>query len=479
MKPATVARLEEASYAAVRDPGAAGPAARGRGPLLGWLGRTLALLFPADTPVGGTRARRDALRMVSASIAAVGVGAGALLVRQAGDPSWNTLFGEDASHFLPRALSDPLGSLVQPLNGYMQFVPQLIADAVTRLPLRYAAPGLAVGGALVASACAWLVFRASGGHIRSRPLRYLLAVAVVLLPIAPIELTANAVDTPWYLMFASFWALLWRPNSRAGMAAAALVCFGAMSSQFVAILLAPVVLARLIALPRLREQAPVLGWLAGLAMQAPALIRQQPAQLRGSPLPALGFYADHVLTGVVAGWHLARGLALEIGGPGTVAIAIWVVAAVALWALVRGDGRVRMFIVAAVLLGLAETVIPAMSRLWVAHLPSTASWLPGSRYTAGPILLTVSAAIVAVDACLRRTGMPREKATHAVAVGLLVTVLGAGWVADFRYHTIRSDSQPWSAAVSAFDQSCRSQPSSAYRPVPSLRTSLPCSLAHH
>src|SRR5262249_48829922 len=157
--------------------------------------------------------------------------------------------------------------------------------------------------------------------------------------------------------------------------------------------LAPLVLARLIALPRLREQAPALGWLAGLAMQAPALLRQQPAQLRGSPVPALGFYADHVLTGVVAGWHLAGGLAGEVGGAGTAAIAVCVVAAVASWALVRGDGRVRMFIVVAVLLGLAETVIPATPRLWVAQLPSTASWLPGSRYTAGPILLTVSAGI--------------------------------------------------------------------------------------
>ena len=479
VKPATGAELEEASYAAARDPDAGGPAGRGRGPLLGWLGRTLALLFPADPPALGPRARRDAVRVAIASIAAVGVGAGALLVRQAGDPSWNTLFGEDGSHFLPRALSDPLGSLAQPLNGYMQFVPQLIADAVTRLPLRYAAPGLAVAGALVASACAWLVFRASSGHIRSRPLRYLLAVAIVLLPIAPIELAANAVDTPWYLMFASFWALVWRPSSRTGMAAAALVCFGAMSSQFVAILLAPLVLARLIALPRLREQAPALGWLAGLAMQVPALLRQQPAQLRGSPAPALGFYADHVLTGVVAGWHLARGLAVEVGGLGTAVIAVSIVAAVALWALVRGDGRVRMFIAVAMLLGLAETVIPAMSRLWVTNLPSMASWLPGSRYTAAPILLTVSAGIVAVDACLRRTGMPREKAAHTMAVALLVTVLGAGWVADFRYHTIRSDSQPWSAAVSAFDQSCRNQPPSAHRPVPALRTSLPCSLAGH
>jgi hypothetical protein len=481
VKPVTSTEQEQASYAPPgtgADQGVAAEPAGGRGPLLGPVGRALAPLFPADPPER-TRTRRRSTEIVILNAAALGVGAGLLLVRQAGpNASWNTLFGEDGADFLPRALSHPLSSLTQPLNGYLQLVPQLIADAVTRLPLQYAAAGMAVGGALVASACALLVGHASAGHVRSRALRCLLALSVVLLPIAPIELAANAVDTPWYLIFASFWALLWRPKSAVGYAAAFLVCFGAMSSQFVAVLLAPLVLARLIALPRLREQAPALGWLAGLATQVPALLQRQPAQLRGSPVPALGFYADHVLTGAVAGWHLARGLAVEVGSAGAATIAGCIVAAVAIWALIRGDGRVRLFVVVAMALGLAEAVIPAMSRIWVAHLPSSASWLPGSRYTAGPILLTLSAGVVAVDACLRRAGTRRDAAAHATAVVLLVVVLGTGWVADFRYHTIRSDSMPWSAAVSSFDQSCRKQPPSAYRPMPILsRANLPCSLA--
>jgi hypothetical protein len=472
---------EQASYAAAgagTGRGAATAAPGGRGPLLGPVGRAMAPLFPADPPEPA-RTRRRSTEIVLLNVAGVVVGAGVLLVRQSGpNPSWNTLFGEDGADFLPRALSHPLGSLTQPLNAYLQFVPQLIADAVTRLPLQYAAAGLAVGGALVASACAVLVGHASAGHVRSPALRCLLALSVVLLPIAPIELAANAVETPWYLLFASFWVLLWRPKSPVGYAAAALVCFGAMSSQFVAILLAPLVLARLIALPRLRDHAPSLGWLAGLAMQVPALLQRQPAQLRGSPVPALGFYADHVLTGAVAGWHLARGLAIEVGSAGAASIAGCIVAAVAVWALMRGDARVRLFVVVAMGLGVAAAVIPAMSRTWVARLPSSASWLPGSRYTAVPILLTVSAGVVAVDACLRRTGMRREAAAHAMAVTLLMVVLGAGWVADFRYHTIRSDSQAWSAAVSSFDKSCRKLPPSAYRPMPILgRTTVPCSLA--
>jgi hypothetical protein len=419
--------------------------------------------------------RLRSLLIAGTQLLAVAVGAAVLLVRQAGHPSWNTTFGEDTSVFLPRAFLHPWSSLIQPWAGYIQLVPQLIADVVTRLPLRDAAAGLAVAGCIVASGCAMLVYKASAGHIRSRALRCALAASVVLLPLAPLEVAANAVDTPWYLIFAAFWALLWRPSSRTGLAAAALVCFGAMSSQFVAVLLAPLVVARVIALPRLREQAPAFGWLAGLAVQVPALLRQRPAQLRGSPMPALGFYADHVLTTVLAGWRLSRGLAVAVGGAEAALIAAVVVAAVGTWAFVKGDGRIRMFIAAAVLFGLAAAVIPGTSRLWVVYLPSTAVWMPGSRYTVVPVLLLVSAAIAAVDACLRRAETHRATGTHAIAVFLLVVVLGTGWVADFRYYTSRSGYQTWSQVASSFDQGCRLRPSSVY--IPALRVSLPCSLA--
>ena len=432
------------------------------------------LLFP-ESPQRLPQPRLRSVLIAGAQVLAVAAGAAVLLVRQAGHPSWNTIFGEDASVFLPRALLHPWSNLIQPWAGYIQLVPQFLADLISRLPLHDAAAGLAVTGCMVASGCALLVYNASAGHIRSRALRCLLAAAVVLLPVAPLEVAANAVDTPWYLIFAAFWALLWRPASRGGPAAAALVCFGAMSSQFVAVLLAPLVVARVIALPRLREQAPALGWLAGLAVQVPALLVQKPAQLRGSPMPALGFYADHVLTAVLAGWRLSRALTQAAGGAQTALLAAVVVAALGTWAFVKGDGRLRMFIAAAVLFGLAAAVIPGTSRLWVVHLPSTAGWLPGSRYTVVPVLLLVSAGIVAVDAYLRRPGSHRAAAARAMAVVLLVTVLGAGWVADFRYYTARSGYQPWSRTVSSFDQSCRPRPPSVY--IPSLRVSLPCSLA--
>ena len=110
------------------------------------------------------------------------------------------------------------------------FLLGLIAEGVARLPFSGAAVAFALAGATIASCCAVFVFHACSGHVRAPALRVLLAVSVLLLPTAIVEIANSGVNSPWYLLFAVFWALLWRPRSRIGMAAAALVCFAAASS---------------------------------------------------------------------------------------------------------------------------------------------------------------------------------------------------------------------------------------------------------
>ena len=83
------------------------------------------------------------------------------------------------------------------------------------LPLPEAAAAFAIAGAVIASAVALFVFHASAGHIHSGWLRGLLAAAVLLLPVAPLEIADSGVNTPWYLLFALFWAALWRPRAAA------------------------------------------------------------------------------------------------------------------------------------------------------------------------------------------------------------------------------------------------------------------------
>ena len=418
-----------------------------RGPLLGRLGQILLLLFPA---VPARRLRPARLAWVALGNAgAVVAGAGVLLVRQAGTPSWATLWAEDGSVFLPRALSDPAASIFRAYAGYLQLVPQLIADAVARFPVRDAAAGFAMAGALVAASCAVFVFYASGGHIVRPGLRALLACSVLLLPTAVIEIANSGVDAPWYLMYALFWALLWRPASRRGMVLAGVIAFLTMASNILNVLYLPLVAARVLALPRAREQAVTSGWLAGIAFQVPGIVQSREPHGIG-PVPAgLHFYGQHVLVAAVAGWPLARGLQDAISVPASIALAAVVVGAVAIWAARSGGPRLGVFVAAAIGMGLILSIIPALVRFWVAPAVSTDIWVPGSRYTASAILLIDAVAITGVDAYLRAKTIQFRRACRCGPVLILIIGLGIGWVSSFRYNNVRSAGPPWSPAPQA------------------------------
>ena len=177
------------------------------------------------------------------------------------------------------------------------------------LPLRDAADGFAIIGALVTTGCALFIFHASAGHVRSAVLRFVLALAVVLLPVAQLEIADSGVNSPWYLLFALFWAVLWRPGTHAGMAGAAAVGFLTAASTTMSVVFAPLLLARVIALPRLREHAVTAGWAAGCLLQVPYVVSnlgsaQSRAAHPASPGQVLAFYGHEVVLPAL-GWHLA------------------------------------------------------------------------------------------------------------------------------------------------------------------------------
>ncbi|HEY6275370.1 MAG TPA: hypothetical protein VIX86_03485 [Streptosporangiaceae bacterium] len=451
-----------------------------RAPRPGPISQMLALLFPASPPPPG-RSRPRSAAMALAYVLVTALGAWILLERQAGARPWNTIWAEDGGIFYPGALLHPATSLLQPYAGYLQLVPRLIAGAVALLPMRAAAAGFAVAGALVASACAMFVFQASAGHVRTPALRGLLAASVILLPSALTEISDNGVNTPWYLLFALFWALLWRPRSGRGMALAAAIGFAAASSNALAAVFVPLVLARVIALPRAREQAASLGWAAGGVLQLIAVLRSAGPHQAGYLSAGLDFYLHGVLVTAVAGRHLAAVLAAATGSVLGVVIPAGIAAAVAAWALVGSGPRVRVFAIAALGLGLALVLVAAIARGWGAPGLDRTS-VRGDRYGATPILLIDSLVVVALDAYLRRTRDRRQRARQALAVATLAALLGAVWAADFSYVSMRSTDPPWSQLVSAFQQRCEQRASPGawerFPPMDWIRVPpiLPCSL---
>ena len=410
-------------------------------------------------------------------VAAVLTGVVAMLGRVRGIPAWDGMYAEDYSVFLPGALAHPWHLLV-PDGGYIELGPRLIAQFAACLPLRDAAAAFAVIGALIACLCALFIFHASAGFIRSAWLRGLLALAVVLLPVAPIEIPDSGVGSPWYLMMALFFAAAWRPGTRTGMAVAAVIGFMTASSEVLAVVLVPVLLARVIALPRVREHAVTLGWLAGCLLQLPWVLQGLGASgSRVSRLATFGqvnaFYGHDVVLPAL-GWHLSWQLRSLAGRNGAMLIAGAFLAVVFAYALITQGRQVRVFLVAALVTGYLETVVAGTLSWWVPILAVTFSFEPGSRYCDLPILLIDAALILTADSFLRRTAI-RPRAVGAVVA--LVAVLCAGWIPDYRYWGNRSNVTNWPVTSAQWLRDCESSQTGVIRVTTGADVyyELPCS----
>lgn len=431
-------------------------------------------LFPEAPEPGSTRPRSLTVLL---QVAALLLGVLVMLVRVQGTfPAWDGIYAEDLSVFLLQALQNPWHLLV-PDGGYIELVPRLIAQFVSYVPLRDAAAAFAITGALVTAGCALFIFHVSAAHVRSRVLRFMLALAVVLLPVAQLEIADSGVGTPWYLLFALFWAVLWRPRTRAGMAGAAAVGFFTAASTTMSIVLAPLLLARAVAFPRLREHAVTAGWAAGCLLQVPYVIGNlasghSRAGHPASPGHVLAFYAHGVVLPAL-GWHLAWRLQFFAGRNGATVIIGGILAVFFLWALITQPGKARVFVVASLITGFLITAFGATVSSWVTVLRVTESGEPGSRYTTLPIFLIGAAAIVAVDSFVRHRQLRLQA---VVAVMALIGVLSVGWVTDFRHRGYRSGATHWPPVATAWLHACQRNPDGIIheRAGAGAKTPIPC-----
>jgi len=418
-------------------------------------------LFPAapevPSPTWGARALSAVIQ-----VAAVALGAVVLLLRVPGLPPWDTIYGEDYWEFFTQAIQQPWHLFIT-YNGYWQFLPRLIAQLVRYLPLADASWAFAVSGAVVAACCALFIFHASAGHIRSAKLRALLAVALVLLPAAPMEIIDSGVNTAWYLLPALFWAALWRPRTRAGMAVVGLLAFIAAASNILSITLAPVFALRLYGLRRPREHAVTAGWLAGCVAQVPFVFAGRASgsdarlAVHATAGQSLAFYGHDVLLPSL-GWHLSWWLRSVAGINGATVIAAVMLAAI-FGIILLTQVRARAFVVTALVVGFIAAVVGITINGHLVTQPLLRDSEPGNRYTVLPIFLIVTAVIVGVDHALReRTrGHHRTGAVlrPALAVTALVAILAATWVVDFRYAGMRSErSWAWGPIAAKWTHDC-------------------------
>jgi hypothetical protein len=238
------------------------------------------------------------------------------------------------------------------------------------------------------------------------------------------------------------------------MTAAALVGFAAASSEILVVVYAPLVLLRVVALPRWREQAVTAGWLAGLLVQAPVVLESyalhtQRLRSLASPVRVLGFYFHNVALRAL-GWRASVRLAEIAGFNGATVIVCVILVAVFGWALVTGSRQVRVFVSVALIMGFVQAVVAATVVPLVIGGNYTYNYEGGSRITTMPIMAMTAAAVVAVDAYLRRQAVAeggdripllRQSPRALAAVAALACVLALGWLPDYRYATERTN--PW------------------------------------
>jgi hypothetical protein len=456
-------------------------------------GALLPALFPEPPQRQAASSARVALRAL-VSVIALAAGAVVLLLRIGGPSPVATIWAEDRTVFLVGALAGPR-HLFAPYAGYLQLLPRLIAQLVAFLPLPDAAAAFAITGAVIAAAVALFVFHASAGHIRSAWLRGLLAAAVLLLPVAPLEIADSGVNTPWYLLFALFWAALWRPRTPGGMALAGAVAFLAGASTPLALALAPLLIVRVAALPQIREHAVTAGLAAGLLLQLPVIHAAHNSRTgqHASPRGVLSFVAHDVVLPAL-GWHLDWWLQAAVGRNGATVLVGCVLAAVFGAIAMTASARVRLVAAAALGSGFLLAAAAATLSRWVTVDPAYFHFEPGSRYTTLPIFLMEAAVIVAVDDVIRRarergrpddqaaafwgsawTGSARARGATAAAAALVVG-LSFGWVTDFRSDNGRSGGTPWAPVAAGWLAHCQRHPDGAVKAPPVDQTSvvIPC-----
>ncbi|HEV2374044.1 MAG TPA: hypothetical protein VGS19_18045 [Streptosporangiaceae bacterium] len=417
----------------------------------------LADLFPAPAEPA-PRAGLSRWAFLPVQVVVVALGALVMLARVGGTP-WERVYAEDPGVYLPQALAHPW-QLLQSYAGYLQLVPRLIGQAAALVPVKDASAVLAVGGALVAAGCGLFAYHASAGHVSSRWLRALVGLSVVLLPVAPLEVADNGVNSIWYLLAALFWAALWRPRSGGGAAVTAVVAFAAVASTSIALLFAPLFVARAVAVPRRpREHAAAAGWVLGSLLQVIVILTSHLSRfVPRKPVNAVLYYLHEVVLPAL-GWHISWGLRHALGMTGATVIMGGFIAVVLAVVVLTQPGRCRVFVVTAVTSGFLLAAFSGVFGWGGPGLRVTPRLEHGARYSTVPILLLDAALIVAADAYTRRW-RPHPKAV--VAAAALVAVLGAGWASDFRYsvHRLDGHASAWQPTASRWLRQCQRKPAS-------------------
>ena len=287
---------------------------------------------------------------------------------------------------------------------------------------------------------------------------------MVLIPNAGVEMTANVTYAIWFLLFACFWVLLWRPATFSGaVGAGVLVLLAALSNALIVFLL-PLWLLRLLAVRDRRDKVIVISYAVGVIIQfisswnQRALIGEaggtlaqmtQHAHWHWSLVPA--YFQRIVGAGVVGQW-VEGYLWVHLGD----AFELLLVAAflVFLVLLLRGaSAGTRVLVLLTAGLSLAIFLYSGFQRevgsqfFW----PHGQSNVISSHYIVVPTLLLLSALFIGLDA---EPGSDSVVTRRGIRIGVVAAVL-IGTLVSFRVSDAWIRGRPtWTSQVAAGRAQC-------------------------
>lgn len=419
-----------------------------RGPFLR-LGESL---FPDAPPARTTLGRGESAVLVAALLALAII---LQLARLGWSASLNSLWAEDGPIYLQEALGqDFWHAIVHTYATYLVLVPRLIAEVASLVPLQSMAAAVSILSAAVVALSGLIVWHASAAHVRDPFLRGTLAALTVLCPVAGLESLDSAAYVPWFMLFATFWILLWRPRTMRGAVLAALFAMATGLSTPGVWFFLPLAALRVAAARDRRDLTILAGFAIGVAVQVPVLALN--GEQAVTPLWTSDIWTvllQRVVDGAPLGLRLG-GIGWEhLGWPLLIALLLAGLAGLA-FGLRRSPPGARYIAAIAIPTSLAMFVVSLYQRavgtpmLWPEGIYNGT----GSRYAIVPVLLVVSAAVVLVDGTVRLSVRPRRLSPSATATCaiLLIALATSFWARDL---AVRG-APPWDDALKAAAVTC-------------------------
>lgn len=415
-------------------------------------------LFPDAPPNSGLGLSNAQAGLLAAALLALVVFL--QLARIGWTASLDSLWAEDGAVLLQDALTRGfVDAVFTDYAGYLILVPRLLGEAAAALPLRDAPAGISILSSLVVAASGFAVWHASSGHIVNPYLRGLLAGLTVLTQVGGIETIASASYTLWYMLFATFWLLLWRPRTSTGAALATAFIVLTCLSTPVAWFFAPLAILRAIAIRDGRDRAIVIGYFASAAGQFLAVaLASSEDQVKSELTGNIGtVLLQRIVDGTAFGLRLGGEMWAIFGWPFLITLTVAFVAALAL-GLRRTAPSVRYLAALAIPIALGMFVISLYQRgvatpmLW----PADAWNGDGGRYVLVPVMLFISVILAMVDQSWR--GRARGDRRTWLGFGVVAIIALTALVSFPAENLEGRGTPPWSASMDKSEQICSAAP---------------------